>query len=117
MTTMPGRSNFPDGDGGTTPFCAYRGKDGNACFVGCLLTDAEAAPIDRMTQEQTGGSVRDAYKAQKLPDRLVPHVDLLARLQPIHDERRPDRWEDELRLFASKHGLNSDAINEAFSGR
>jgi hypothetical protein len=112
---MPGRSNFAADDGsGTSPFCAYRGKDDNACFVGCLLTDAEAAPLDRMTEEQTGGSVRDAYREGKLPQRLIPHVELLGQLQPIHDNYRPDQWEAELRLFASKRGLSGDAINEAF---
>lgn len=114
---MPQQSKFAVNHEHEMPFCAYRGADGNACFVGCLLTDDEAEPIDELTVEGAGGSVRDAQKKDLLPRRLEPQVELLAQLQPIHDDFRPDQWEVELRLFASKNGLNGDAINEAFGNR
>jgi len=62
--------------------CAYRAPDGNACFVGCLLTDREAAGCDRPYDPL---SVRELYREGLLPERLNPHRDLLHKLQEVHD--------------------------------
>ena len=69
-----GRGRAFDGDS-----CFYRRIDGTPCAVGCLFTDAEYTP------EMEDRRVIDLNAWDMLPARLVPHLDLLTKLQRLHD--------------------------------
>lgn len=93
--------------------CAYR-SDETACFVGCLLTDEEARKGDRLTMEN-GGSVSTLAEEGILPAHLLPHLDLLAHVQPTHDEEPTEEWPQHFREIASERGLSTAVIDEVFS--
>lgn len=97
-----------------TQFCAYRSYDGGACFVGCLLTDEQAAMGDRMTRQGGGGGVSDLGKRGILPSVLMPHLDLLEHIQPTHDEQNLDEWPQHFREIATERGLSTAVIDEVF---
>ena len=61
--------------------CAYRGRGGNACAVGVLVTDSECRTWDRLTSP----GVIKLFHSRRLPVRLIPHVSLLVSLQNAHD--------------------------------
>lgn len=80
---------------------SYRGFDGARCAVGVHLTDEECQlPTEtrhlfvdpRIVDSASGtidalglGDVQSLLSQGLLPERLVPHVDLLASLQVVHD--------------------------------
>jgi hypothetical protein len=74
-----------------TGMCAYRGKDGTKCAVGCLILD------DEYSTDMEGKPVKELWQMGMLPHRLVPYVGLLDRLQGIHDARLVRSWELQLR--------------------
>lgn len=59
--------------------CAYRSPSGSMCAVGCAIEDSEYSPY------MEGRGVRQLYLDGALPSRLVPHIELLAKLQMLHD--------------------------------
>ena len=74
------------GDESQGKSCLYRGPNGTMCAVGCLIPDEVYNPV----MEGSGvENLLDAYE-EELPD-LVPHVDLLVRLQAVHDRYMPRR--------------------------
>jgi hypothetical protein len=73
LLAMPGPA-WDDAVGG----CYYRTPDGNACLVGCLLTDEDAREADRTLDEATVLALRH------FPN--VPYVAaFFDRAQWIHD--------------------------------
>jgi hypothetical protein len=82
--------------------CAYRGKLGMACAVGCLISDA-----DYHADNMEGLDVFGLAESGQLPSNLVPHIELLNRLQILHDSDRP--W---LSTEAMRRELNE--IGQAF---
>lgn len=80
------RARLADGTGRATRNgnCVYRTEDGRGCAVGCLLTDDEYDPV------MEGSPVSALKGVGLLPDRLVPHILLLAQLQALHDD--PKNW-------------------------
>lgn len=74
LRSMPRRS-IDDG------ICKYRAEGGLKCAVGCLITD------DEYDEEMDEGvtSVSSLADRNLLPDRLAPYLDVLERLQSVHD--------------------------------
>lgn len=117
------------GDPNIKGMCAYRGKDGLKCAVGCLIEDDEYLPImegirvmglvgklvfergDKTRERRSRVPVHEivinnqSYNVKALSDRLFPHLELLNRLQQIHDAGEVSRWEEQLREIAEKFGL------------
>lgn len=87
--------------------CQYRGPSGLKCAVGCLMTDDEAPGYGN------GDGVDTLLKRGELPDRLRHHIQLLRRLQNIHDRcLSPDEWPMRLRLVAIEFGLDHKIVSE-----
>lgn len=108
--------------------CAYRGKRGTACAVGCLIRDDEYVPA--MDSEEmlshlpgykswSGTSVIGLGNAGLLPERLKTHVPLLSELQDVHDSQvrltergrfsRPSLREC-LQTVATEYGLDASIL-------
>lgn len=88
--------------------CRYRDESGRKCAVGCLIPDELYSP------ELEGISVADfhsrSFTVPKLRSvahylELSTNLDLLIRLQSIHDTMRPTRWEEQLTRLARAHNL------------
>lgn len=107
--TMPAPSRGPGGDA-----CLYRTADGNACFVGALLTDAEAKGLDH-AEDNTSYSALLA--SERLPERLV-HQDLqslMTELQYVHDDNKnTGQWRDALQQLAIHRNLDTTVLGEVF---
>ena len=77
--------------------CAYRGYDGSKCALGCHLTDEEVLiPAEHRIRHAYGheietldqlpdSSAEALVELRIMPERLIPHEDLLVSLQSIHD--------------------------------
>ena len=89
--------------------CAYRGKDGDMCAVGCL--------IEAYDPEIEGHSVYHRWVQEKLAESGVPTYSkmqfLLADLQYIHDECPIDLWKPRLKDLAKHHSLTWKDEHEA----
>ena len=89
-----------------TGSCCYRTPGtGIPCAVGCLITDGEYNP-----EMDEGDSTGVWYKIHLFPERLHPHLDLLADLQHVHDCN--SSWDDKefighsgMLYVAERHGL------------
>ena len=69
--------------------CAYRGNDGTACAVGCLIDDEHYRP------ECEGKSIASNEVSSALLRSGVDSYDhyyFLHRLQSIHDSKHPSEW-------------------------
>lgn len=95
--------------------CAYRGKDGAMCAVGCLINDDEYN--HEMDDLDGDSSILSIYERNLLPHRLIPHLRLLEALQSVHD--RSDNWtsnklEMKIRLgiVAERFGLDGSMIDK-----
>lgn len=74
----------------SSSMCAYRGPEGRKCALGLIITDEEYSPA----MEGWG-----AYRLDDrglLPERLRPHLPLLARMQDAHDSYS-DHTDDQFR--------------------
>ena len=89
--------------------CAYRGKGGDMCAVGCLISDKTYNP------EIEGLSVFHLRVQETLAESGVPTYNrtLLADLQYIHDECPTDLWKTHLKDLASHHNLTWKDEHEA----
>ncbi|MCB1466605.1 MAG: hypothetical protein KDK08_05540 [Rhizobiaceae bacterium] len=90
------------------PTCAYRGVNNMSCAVGCLILDAEYSDDMEFT------NVTGLKACGMLPERLLPHINLLKTLQNAHDtyiERAYGRFvraslNAHFASIASGHGLS-----------
>ena len=91
--------------------CAYRGKDGDMCAVGCLISDKAYDP------EIEGQSVFNSQVQENLAKSGVPIYNkmrsLLTDLQGIHDECSISLWKPHLKELAKKHNLTWKDEHEA----
>jgi hypothetical protein len=71
-------------------FCAYRGKEGRMCAVGCLITD-EAYNDELEGKLSTHFAVQDALVQSGVP-KEVPVFEMLWLLQRVHDHVAPEEW-------------------------
>lgn len=105
-----------DSDG----ICKYRGDEGTACAVGCLIPDelydqgiegvsvSYMACFDNKEQELIFSLLASGVD---LSDRLVRN--LVSELQDCHDAFFVDEWRDHLRRIACVHGLSARALDES----
>ena len=77
--------------------CQYRSDNGLSCAVGCLMTD------DMYDSSLEGESVKATEVVEALtpiigvsPRHQAEKIDLLNRLQCIHDGNQVDTWADKL---------------------
>ena len=89
--------------------CAYRGKGGDMCAVGCLISDKAYDP------EIEGFAVHATEVLVTLAKSGVPTYNraLLTDLQYVHDECPISRWKDRLRNLANHHNLTWKDEHEA----
>lgn len=89
--------------------CAYRGKGGDMCAVGCLISDKAYDP------EIEGFVVHATEVLAKLAESGVPTYNrtLLTDLQDIHDRIAVDLWKVHLKELARHHRLTWKDEHEA----
>ena len=75
------------------------------CAVGCLIPDEDYSQIFE-GHSIYGGKVREYLKAYSMP------MELLGRLQNVHDKNFPDRWHTELAIVAAQEGLSDAVLKE-----
>lgn len=75
--------------------CRYRGDNGTACAVGCLIPDEKYDPSIE------GDTVYDLSR-DLIPDQLIG---LLEALQLLHDTYDPDQWERQFYWLAKRYNL------------
>lgn len=90
--------------------CFYRGPNGLKCAAGCLISDESYDPAMEGCKVECIGDLKHhvtkdgAYA--KLGKALEGHdLNLVAKLQDIHDDRSIRKWEDCFRKLAKKHNL------------
>lgn len=88
--------------------CAYRGKDGYSCAIGCLIPDEE------YSRKMEGGGVSELM-AKFYPE-INKEIDrdkqnLLIRMQNIHDYWNPVDWKDCIIKYAKERNLDTQFIN------
>jgi hypothetical protein len=76
--------------------CAYRGRYNTKCAAGILIPD------EYYTQELEGNGWKKLVENSLVPPNFM---DLIAKLQSIHDLHEPKYWKQKLRDLASKHNL------------
>ena len=85
--------------------CAYRGKDGRMCSIGCLITDEHY----RAEWEGKGASWREVVSMveRSLGILIDPEIGrLLIKLQNIHDVEEVEDWPEYLDEVADRFGLD-----------
>ena len=89
--------------------CAYRGKGGDMCAVGCLISDKAYDP------EIEGFVVHATEVLAKLAESGVPTYNrtLLTDLQDIHDRIEVNHWKTHLKDLAKHHNLTWKDEHEA----
>lgn len=88
--------------------CLYRGPNGTACAVGCLLDDKTAEKFDTFVDPSISNIAR--YHYDELPRELLFHIDFLNELQEAHDSHVKEsdwleNWQNNMLSIAEKHGL------------
>lgn len=90
--------------------CAYRGGEGRMCAVGCLI---DADHYDKYLEGQTATDdlIIEAVSDSIGRDLVDQEVELLNRLQIVHDNYTPKSWRERLKEIAQDYGLkfNGDA--------
>lgn len=79
--------------------CAYRGKDGLKCAIGCLIKDSEYYP------SMEGKGIDNLLREFSSLRRYKSSFNLLAQLQCIHDSYLPIFWELRLKNVARELNL------------
>lgn len=88
-------------------FCAYRGDNGTKCAVGCLIADEHYRPECEWASVYTG-RVQRALIASGVPIGADPRtINLLSRLQAVHDLKSPEEWDTALTEVAQQYGLET----------
>lgn len=85
--------------------CAYRGKFGYMCAIGCLIPDSLYDPD--MEFKRVTGLVKDFPEMRAILG-ITEYGDVmfLSGLQDIHDIHPVASWKDELTKFAKAWNLN-----------
>ena len=90
----------------TASKCAYRGDDGLKCAVGCIIADDEYNPIFDDSRES---AITRLVKDGKI--KVDKHLELLQKLQGVHDTCPTIMWKDQLKSLAKSQELTTDIIN------
>jgi hypothetical protein len=86
--------------------CAYRNSDGLKCAVGCVIANDEYSPI---FDECVNSSIAYLVKEEKI--KIDKHLELLQRLQKIHDQFPALLWESQLINLAESEKLDTSILN------
>ena len=88
--------------------CLYRGANGLACAVGCLIEPSYYS--EKLEGEDLYSSeVRAALRCSLGFD---PELEILMDLRQIHDETEPDSWRGELYCLASALKLSTESLEK-----
>jgi hypothetical protein len=87
--------------------CAYRNSNGLKCAVGCVIADDEYSPI---LDECVNCSIAYLVKEKKI--KIDKHLELLQKLQGIHDGCPVFLWKDELKNLADSEGIITEILNK-----
>lgn len=80
--------------------CQYRGPNDMKCAVGCLIEDSE------YTSEMEGYRLSDLLKqGYFFKNFTFNDSPLLRKLQYLHDDYTPDKWESGFEDIAKEFGL------------
>lgn len=71
--------------------CLYRTAEGEACGVGCLLSDEVAQSWDAHFESEDS-SISTIIATQEVPDWIKDNKDLLVSIQTIHDNTITMDW-------------------------
>ena len=81
--------------------CLYRTEDGLKCAAGCLIPDADYNPaFEGLLVFTTGTNLIKSYL-----EGLGHDLELVGKLQKIHDMLHPLVWETALKNLADTRGL------------
>ena len=94
---------FPDADYDEST-CAYRGSNGTACAIGCLISDEHYDAAELEGRQVTSTAVREALRASDVPLNSRT-MELLINLQRVHDDYPPQDWPGALKRVAYSHRL------------
>ena len=76
--------------------CVYRSDTGLKCAVGCLIDDEfYSEDLEYSSLSSTGPVANALEKSGVVMTREI--LDLLQRLQKLHDYKNPESWEEELK--------------------
>ena len=88
--------------------CAYRGKEGKMCAVGCLIADEHYRPSLEGRNLQSK-AVQAALKDSGI--NVTQDMQLMLEdLQSCHDSTPPTRWPQALRRIADHYKLNTEVL-------
>lgn len=98
---------------GYSSVCAYRGRDGNKCAIGFLISDESySSKIEGLSAtslavvERVFESHRELIDSNPLSDYELHEIKVfLEQVQYVHDYIEIHSWRDEFKKIADKHGL------------
>lgn len=88
--------------------CAYRGKDGLKCAIGCLISDddycfaMEGNSVTTLSYDFPGLGLRE----------ITEQSNLLLSFQNIHDNFPPNEWWKRLLTLATFYNLSAEVLQE-----
>lgn len=87
--------------------CQYRGEGGTKCAVGMLIPDTlYKRNFEFMGVKELCERMGDTPNGMRIARVLCAHIDLLTRMQEIHDTVLPSEWREAMRVAAEKFGLH-----------
>lgn len=107
---------------GSNHLCAYRGVDGTKCAAGCLITDEVYARHNNKDNtwpnSLEGRGVNYPLVSEALEASGVPTGarTLVMTLQSVHDNEKPEYWEQNFFAIAKSFGLTLSPSTEASNG-
>jgi hypothetical protein len=99
LTQMKRSANHLN-DGTGIIHCLYRGPDNTSCAVGCLIADRQ---YNAIYEQSSIDKLQYSSKEFVVNDGII--LDLLRRLQCIHDTIEPENWKESLETLAEEYDL------------
>ncbi len=90
--------------------CVYRDAGGRACAAGCLITDQAYHPYLEGEAANSNEVIEALIQSRVLPAGAMfdtPEVQLVRRLQMVHDGSEPKDWAARLDALAANLGLEA----------
>lgn len=87
--------------------CAYRGENGLKCAVGCIIADEE---YDEIFDKSYGSAIACLVRDEKI--KVDKHLELLQKLQGIHDGYPVFLWKAKLKNLADNEGIVTEILNK-----
>ena len=99
--------------------CQYRTGEGLQCAVGCLIDEDhyddvyEGSGVYALSREELGNDAKALRQSLKLSNKGIrlgkETIDMLSKLQDIHDRQDPEDWLSMLAVLATKYNLKVPA--------